>query len=195
MTDRLGNLGLDPNALQLQVSKALFNYLWNADSSLVVVGGRGASSAVDWAAPKKLTLPDWRGYALGALDDMGNTASGRISVAFWGGNPILLGAAGGAQSTVLTAAHIPAAGLSVTVSGTTSPDSPDHAHNYTMPTYSNVQNGGGASASTGTASVATSGATARHTHTFGATGALAGGGGQGHRTIGPRKLITFYMKL
>jgi microcystin-dependent protein len=45
---------------------ALFQLLWNsmADAQAPVVGGRGASAAADWAAHKKITLPDARGRAV-----------------------------------------------------------------------------------------------------------------------------------
>jgi hypothetical protein len=70
-------------------AQALFNYLWNKDASLIVTPSRGASSAADWTANKQIALPDWRGYALGALDDMGNTAAGRLGAYFANATPIL----------------------------------------------------------------------------------------------------------
>ena len=95
------------------------------DANLAVSGGRGARALADWNANKQLTLPDWRGYALGALDDMGNTAAGRLSATYFGASPIVLGAFGGGESATLTAAQIPSitSGVnvsSVSVSGTIS---------------------------------------------------------------------------
>jgi len=172
--------------------QALFNFLWNADPNLTVSPSRGASSAADWAANKTIVSPDFRGFALRGLDDMGNVAAGRLSVAFFGATPTVLGAVGGAESTVLTAAHIPAAGLSV--SGNTGTDTPDHAH-AGVATGQNLYNSpGGATVVVQSLIMGTSGgANARHSHPF--SGAVSGGGGQGHRTIGPTRLVTLYIKL
>lgn len=57
-------------------NEALFVFLWQADESLVVVGGRGTTAAADWTANKRLTLPDMRGRSLAGLDTMGNSAAG-----------------------------------------------------------------------------------------------------------------------
>jgi hypothetical protein len=102
--------------------QALFQYLWGADANLAVSGGRGASAAADWAANKTITLPDWRGRALAGLDDMGNTAAGRLSSTIFGTSPIVLGAAGGSESKTLAANNIPTitASGSVTITSTVS---------------------------------------------------------------------------
>jgi hypothetical protein len=88
-------------------TQALFEYLWNNDANLTVSTGRGASSIADWSANKTIALPDWRGRALAALDDMGNTAAGRLTSTYFGTSAIVLGAAGGAESQTLTAAQLP----------------------------------------------------------------------------------------
>ena len=170
----------------------LFQYLYGVDPNLVVSGGRGVSAAADWAASKTIAMPDWRGYAFSCLDDMGNSPAGRLSTSYFGSSPIILGAVGGGEFFTLGAPHIPASGLSV--SGTTGNDSPDHTHGYTVVTFPGSGNG----PTTGSVSVSstaanTGGASARHQHGFSAN--LAGGGGQAHRTIGPRKLCTGYIKL
>src|SRR6185312_3341244 len=85
----------------------LYVYLWGADPNLVVVGGRGATALADFNANKQLTLPDYRGRALAALDDMGNTAAGRLTSTYFGTSATVLGAAGGAQSHTLLAAELP----------------------------------------------------------------------------------------
>lgn len=84
---------------------ALFQFLWNADPNLVVTPSRGASSAADWAANKAITLPDWRGRTIAGLDDMGNSAAGRLTASYWGGSGIVLGQSGGAESNTLLAAQ------------------------------------------------------------------------------------------
>jgi hypothetical protein len=74
-------------------TSALFTFLYNADANLAVSGGRGASAAVDYAANKTIALPDWRGRALAGLDDMGNSAAGRLTATYFGTAATALGAA------------------------------------------------------------------------------------------------------
>jgi hypothetical protein len=73
--------------------QVLFQYLWDTDANLAVAGGRGASSAADWAANKTIVTPDWRGRALAFMDDMGNAAAGRLTSTYFGTSAIVLGAA------------------------------------------------------------------------------------------------------
>lgn len=87
--------------------QALFIYLWGTDENLAVSGGRGASAAADWAANKTIALPDWRGRALAGLDDMGNSAAGRLTATYFGATATVLGAAGGAESRTLATANLP----------------------------------------------------------------------------------------
>jgi hypothetical protein len=86
-------------------TQVLFEYLWNTDPNLTVSTGRGASSAADWAANKTIALPDWRGRALAALDDMGNTAAGRLTATYFGTAATVLGAAGGLESNNIILTH------------------------------------------------------------------------------------------
>lgn len=85
--------------------QVLFQYLWDADANLVVSTGRGVSSAADWAANKTIALPDYRGRIPGGLDDMGNSASGRITG--FGAAAIVLGSGGGLESRVLLTQNLP----------------------------------------------------------------------------------------
>lgn len=85
----------------------LFEYLWGADSNLSVSTGRGASAAADWAANKTIALPDWRGRALAFLDDMGNSAAGRLTATYFGATATTLGAAGGSESRALVTNNLP----------------------------------------------------------------------------------------
>lgn len=94
---------------------ALFSFLYTQDVNLVVSGGRGASAAVDYAANKTIALPDWRGRALAALDDMGNSAAGRLTATYFGTAATVLGAAGGTESKTLTLAQLP---TGITTAGT-----------------------------------------------------------------------------
>jgi len=86
--------------------QALFQYLWATDPNLVVIGGRGATALADWNGNKQMTLPDGRGTAFVGLDDMGNTAAGRLTAAYFGADATVLGARGGLESNTLTAAQL-----------------------------------------------------------------------------------------
>lgn len=59
----------------------LFTLLWNNLDNTVcpVSSGRGGSAASDFAANKTLGLPDMRGRTFVGLDDMGNSAAGRLN--------------------------------------------------------------------------------------------------------------------
>lgn len=76
---------------------------------------RGASAAADFAANKRLPLPDYRGRVLMGLDNMGGTAANRVtSVSTGGENANKMMGTGGAQANTLTSSHIPS------LTGTTS---------------------------------------------------------------------------
>jgi hypothetical protein len=169
----------------------LFIYLWGADPTLQVLPSRGATALADWTANKILVPPDWRGYALGALDNMGGAlgAAGRLTPAFFGADATVLGAVGGGESFPLALAHLP----TLAYSGTTQTDYPDHTHIAWQgaPGAQKPNSGGTAPFDTNVA-VQSGGASARHQHNFSIN---FGTGNQAHRTVGPRKLCTFYMKL
>lgn len=86
-------------------TEALFLFLWTKDANLTVSGGRGASAAADFAADKRINLPDWRGRVPVCADGFGSSNTGRVS-ATGDGNPGLdatvLGNAGGADRITLT---------------------------------------------------------------------------------------------
>jgi hypothetical protein len=95
-------------------TQALFTYLWATDANLAVSGGRGANAAADWAANKTIALPDGRGRVIAGLDDMGNTAAGRLTATYFGATGGCSGALGttlgvgcGGESQTLTATQIP----------------------------------------------------------------------------------------
>lgn len=161
--------------------QSLFQYLWAADANLAVSGGRGVSAAVDWAANKTIALPDWRGRALAGLDDMGNSAAGRLTATYFGTAATALGAAGGTESRTLTAAQLPSS-IPYT--------DPGHSHSVNVPsgqssTFGNVL----LRASANVADVVvTSG-----TSTTGIT--INPSGGNAHATVSPMMLATIYLKL
>ncbi|EJN10470.1 hypothetical protein PMI42_06246 [Bradyrhizobium sp. YR681] len=88
-------------------TQALFVYLCSTDANLVMTPARSGNCLNDYNASKQLAVPDWRGRALAFLDDMGNSAAGRLTASYFGTTATILGAAGGAESLTLTAAQLP----------------------------------------------------------------------------------------
>lgn len=96
-------------------TQALFEALWadytDALLPIYTSGGsastRGANAAADWAADKRISLPDLRGRGLFGKDDMGGSAASRITTAGSGIDGATLGASGGAQNVTLDTTQIP----------------------------------------------------------------------------------------
>ncbi len=95
-------------------TQSLFEYLWTADANLSVSTGRGATANADWLANKTMTLPDFRGRVLAAMDDMGNTAASRLTTAGSGIDGTTLGAAGGAETVTIAKVNLPSYNLDLT---------------------------------------------------------------------------------
>jgi hypothetical protein len=166
-------------------TQALFIWLYNEDANLVVSGGRTGNALNDYNSGKTIALPDWRGQALGALADMGNSLTPVLTLAFFGTNPAVLGAAGGAQSTGLIAANLPGHSHNGQATGTTGSDAPDHTHSGTTgvdaPDHSHAYNAGlngityapsaGAPSGFNPTPQNSGGASVRHAHTFTSGGA------------------------
>jgi len=159
---------------------ALFQYLWGADANLAVSGGRGASAAADWAANKTIALPDWRGRALAGLDDMGNSAAGRLTATYFGTAATALGAAGGAQTSTLLTTNLPpytpAGSVSTSISGAQG----------IIGSGCCIQNGGADGVGATIAALSAS-------STF--TGTAQGGTSTPFANIQPTMLATIYIKL
>lgn len=158
-------------------TESLFEFLWNADPTLVVVGGRGGSASADWAANKQLTLPDWRGRTLIGLDTMGNTAAGVLVPA------TSLGWGGGEQNHVLIVDEMPFHGHGVT--------DPGHAH----PLGANVPvavPGSAVPAATGSSTAAVISQTLPSTTGIFIQGT---GGGLSHNNVQPSRALTIYIRL
>jgi microcystin-dependent protein len=171
-------------------TQALFEYLWNADANLAVSGGRGANSTADFTANKTITLPDVRGRVLAALDDMGNSAAGRLTSSFFGASAIVLGNAGGAESNTLAAAQLPA--ITPTFTG----------NQISLGTLSANQsfirdNGGGTPSGSGGVADDATGLTPTVTiPNFTPSGSISSfGSGSAHNNAQPTILITYYIKL
>lgn len=174
--------------------QTLFEYLWTADANLAVSTGRGASANADWVANKNIALPDWRGRALAGLDDMGNSAAGRLSATYFGTTATVLGAAGGAESRTLTAAQIPSITSANTGSVALSVSSTPTNVVQGTPIATTVGSGGltrdtltnpatsSAVASTGTIAIGNAAVTSNNTS------------GSAHATASPAMLATIYIK-
>lgn len=167
-------------------TQTLYEYLWTADANLVVSTGRGASANADWAANKTIALPDWRGRALAFLDDMGNSAAGRLTSTYFGTAATALGAAGGSESHTLTAAQLAAHQHN----GTTGGQSQSHTHaggiSFSGGYAGGANSGVGNAASTGNAS---------QDHTHGFTTDVNAPAGGAHNNTQPTMLATIYLKL
>jgi len=96
----------------------------------VIYGGTGGT----------FVMPDLRGRSVFGLDNMGGSAAGRITVAGSGIDGTVYGNTGGAQSTALVVANIPAHSHGVTVTD------PGHSHSITTTTGNTT---GGTSGSSG----------------------------------------------
>lgn len=113
----------------------LFAHLWNnlANAQAAVSGGRGASAAADFAASKRITLPDFRGCGPVGFDDMGNTAASLLgSAPIVTGGVTTTGSILGANTHTITQAQLPS--HTHTFSATTGNDSPDHGHAVSITT-------------------------------------------------------------
>jgi microcystin-dependent protein len=167
-------------------AQALFEYLWGADANLSVSSGRGASANADWTANKTIALPDWRGRAIAGLDDMGNSAAGRLTSTYFGTAATVLGAAGGSESHTLTQAQLPAFKPAITITD------PGHQHTYTTtPALQQVAGGSGtacwAGGTTANTNLVATGISAAFTNNLGS--------GNAHPIASPMMLATIFIKL
>lgn len=167
-------------------TNALFSFLWTADPNLAVSGGRGASAAADFAANKTITIPDCRGRTLSGLDDMGNSAAGILTSTYFGASPTVLGAIGGAQASFLSINNINP--FTPTVSG----------FSLTAAVGSQGSLNTGAGGTPASAFAQGNNLTAPSQLNATVSGSITMnslGGGQAHSIVGPRILMTIYIKL
>jgi len=132
-------------------TKELFKVLWGKDQSLPISGGRGANADADFAAGKRIDLPDYRGRSAVGLDGMGNALANILTAGVMtAGTGNAIGSKGGISSVTLTADQIPTHNHSGTVAST------EGAH-----THTGIGDSNGAHVHTGTTS-----AGGDHTHTI-----------------------------
>jgi len=173
--------------------EALFTHLWYVDPILAMSGGRGASAAADWAANKRMSLPDARGRALFGTDTLGfgpEASAGRI---WWAtiasGQTNFIGAYGGSSLVYLTISQMPAHSHS----GYTDTQG-YHSHNFS---YNGPQQQYGSGAIYGyytgmTSYFGSTDGTGSHAHNVYTYNA---GGGEAHAIMPPFMLVGVYIKL
>lgn len=118
----------------------LYTLLWNAYSNTELIiedsagtpTTRGASASNDFAANKRLPLPDCRGRVRAGKDNMGGTTASRITVAGGLFDATVQGASGGAQnyalSTAELAAHAHGPGVHTHAGPSHTHTGPSHTH-------------------------------------------------------------------
>jgi hypothetical protein len=166
-------------------TQALWEFLYNIDPNLTVSGGRTGNSTNDFNANKTIETPDGRGRAFAGLDDMGNSAAGRLTSSFFGASGIVLGNAGGGESKSLITAHLPP----YTPAGTIGITDPGHTHTSNAVTNTSSSGGAGVAGGGATINPATTGITA------GFTGTAQGGSSTPFNVVQPTILLTYYIKL
>lgn len=180
---------------------ALFVLLWNswADNEAPVGGGRGASADADWAANKRIVVPDPRGCNLVGLDNIGGTAAERItSASFNGTNATKPGGRIGQESHTLTAAQLPShthdAGT-LAFAGTTD-SAPDHTHGLHGVGAIQTTHGVDATGSSAALEETEPGGSHAHTISGGFSGATAASGSGGsHSNTQPGLCLNMIIKL
>jgi len=176
-------------------AQELFEFLWTADPNLAVSTGRGANANADWVANKQLTLPDFRGRAIAGLDDMGNSAAGRLTATYFGATATTLGAVGGSESHTLTKAQ------SAVLTYTAAVTDPGHQNGIPNLTRTDIGFSTGGSGLLASNSGETLGTPSTYTAlskaaTTGITvGVTSDAGGGAHNNVPPTALITVYCKL
>lgn len=167
----------------------LFLYLWGADPTLVVSGGRGGNAASDWAAAKTIALPDIRLRGLIGMASMGGTVSDLIAAGAFDNaeNGDTLGATVGAGAVVLTVAQLAAhehTGIALTAGL--------HEHGYTGSTGNTVRDSGSSQNVPDPVVGRTTSSAGAHTHVLDIDPA---GSSAAHPNVQPSAVATCYLKL
>lgn len=137
----------------------LYTLLWNSyDNTVLVIEDsagtpttRGVSASNDYAANKRLPVPDYRGRVDIGKDDMGGSAAGRITVAGGAFDGTVMGVSGGAQNVTISTSQLPAHNHGVTDAGHNHTQNahnhgvtdPTHRHTYNDNAYAQTSDGGG----------------------------------------------------
>jgi microcystin-dependent protein len=185
----------------------LYTLLWNsyANAQLAIQDStgtattRGASASNDFAANKRLSLPDYRGRTEVGLDNLGGTAANRITSGGSGIAGTTMGAAGGTETVTLTSTQIPSHTHTATVTD------PGHTHtftgiahshslNFTIAAGSATASGSGIGGNGTTGSTTAGGTNSSNTTGISVANANTGGGGP-HSVTQPTIMATMIIKL
>jgi hypothetical protein len=95
-------------------AQALYEYLWPFPNIALDGVAKGANAVADFNALKRMVLPDIRGRVIAGMDDMGNTAAGRLTAAFFGQLGTVVGNVGGSEKVQLGMLNLPSGGVTIT---------------------------------------------------------------------------------
>lgn len=167
-------------------TQALFVFLCGVDANLVMTPARSGNCLNDYNANKQLATPDWRGRALAFLDDMGNSAAGRLSSTYFGTVATTLGAASTTTDHVtLATTNLPP----YTPTGTITNGALHTAVNNANSGSSSTGGGGFAAGGTTLATITIT----QDPSTF--AGTAQGGTSTPFSSVPPTMLATIYLKL
>lgn len=130
-TGTIGNSSSGATTRAAEDTRNLYRLYWNdyADAQAPVSGGRGASADADFDAGKTISVPDTRGRLPFVLDNLGGSAASRTTSTTVSPDGNTLGASGGAQTHLLTAAQSGLPAHSHTI------NDPGHAHSMNTILY------------------------------------------------------------
>lgn len=183
----------------------LYTLLWNsyANAQLAIQDSagtpttRGVSASADYAAHKRLSLPDYRGRVPAGKDNMGGSTASRLTAAGSGIDGTVMGNSGGAETHALSTAELATHGHAFTAN-THTHTATDAGHTHTVPlSLANSFAGGGIGGFTNSGSVTTGSGTASVTNSstvVTGTNATAGSG-TAHTSTQPTIIETMIIKL
>ncbi|WP_445222262.1 hypothetical protein ACKWRH_21645 [Bradyrhizobium sp. Pa8] len=186
-------------------TQALFVYLCGTDLNLVMTPARSGNCLADYNASKQLTVPDFRGRVLAGLDDMGNSAAGRLTASYFGTGPTTLGSSGNSsESTTLLVGQLPTGITSTNASQSIAVNTAVNAGGTVISLAGN-NNGAGlftlnaGSASNGSVAAVPLGGSWLTVNSISGTNSISVTSsntlGQPHRTVQPTVVLTTYIKL
>lgn len=167
-------------------TQALFIYLCGTDANLVMTPARSGNCLSDYNANKQLQLPDTRGRVIAGLDDMGNSAAGRLTSVGLGVSSTTLGNAGASETYTLATSNLPPYTPSGTIGGTGISGSGFQFNSSTI----TISTGG-----SNTVGLASNVQVSINGNQYSFTGSAQGGTSTPFSRVQPTILMTTYIKL